>query len=281
MVTKTVKFDDRQQLSGLCASMHLAPSSSALGWPRVQRALRACNQKRVAVIGAGCALSCMAVLPGSAAASAGDAAWDTLPPRVCAVLDHLVANPMSVTSTAMQYDADPTVPLPDAVRGLNPEDCMLTVSGRGRPAAAAAAARPPDAATAHEHTARIVAAALYAACGGLDAAHNLVTPLCWGSWTPYAGEAAAGAHEQIITVATAAAPSAASGGKYKFPSFSLSVFSLYFVCVCVFVSKPPRIVRSATCHTTASAPAFTLLSVLCSALQVSRYLAARLLLMPR
>lgn len=239
--------------------MHLAPSS-ALGWPRVQRALRACNQKRVAVIGAGCALSCMAVLPGSAAASAGDAAWDTLPPRVCAVLDHLVANPMSVTSTTMQYDADPTVPLPDAVRGLHPEDCMPTVSGHGPPVAAAA--RPPDAATAHEHTARIVAAALYAACGGLDAAHNLVTPLCWGSWTPYAGEAAAGAHEQIITVATAAALSAASGGKYKFPSFSLGFFSVFCVCVCV--SKPPRIVRSATCHTTASAPAFTLLSVLCS-----------------
>jgi hypothetical protein len=25
------------------------------------------------------------------------------------------------------------------------------------------------------------------ACGGLDQAHNLVTPLSWGAWTPYAG----------------------------------------------------------------------------------------------
>ncbi|EFJ48918.1 hypothetical protein VOLCADRAFT_117381 [Volvox carteri f. nagariensis] len=69
------------------------------------------------------------------------------PERVQAVLHYLEANPMRLQSIPM-------------------------------PATAAAAA---------EHYARVVAGLLYVACGGLDQAHNLVTPLCWGSPTPYGG----------------------------------------------------------------------------------------------
>ena len=95
--------------------------------------------------------------------------------RLCqqAVLDYLQDNPMTVTSSAMQYDADPTTPLPACVLGLLPADVL------------------PDSTSssdARSHLARVIAGLLFAACGGLDQAHNLVTPLCWGSWTPYGGE---------------------------------------------------------------------------------------------
>lgn len=79
---------------------------------------------------------------------------------------------MTVSSQAMQYDADPSTPLPDCISivNLTPENVML-----------AASSEPP-------HMARVIAGLLFAACGGLDVAHNLVTPLCWSSWTPYAGQ---------------------------------------------------------------------------------------------
>lgn len=77
---------------------------------------------------------------------------------------------MTVTSQAMQYDAEPSTPLPAVAEGLLPEDCRI--SG----------------AAVTSHHAACVAAALLAAVGGLDAAHNLVTPLSWGSWTAYAGK---------------------------------------------------------------------------------------------
>jgi hypothetical protein len=33
----------------------------------------------------------------------------------------------------------------------------------------------------------VILALLYVACGGLDQAHNIITPLSWSSWTPYSG----------------------------------------------------------------------------------------------
>lgn len=87
------------------------------------------------------------------------------------VLDYLDSHPTTVTSLPMQYDAEPTTPLPACVSGLQPADVVCDSS-----------------AAAGSHMARVIAGLLYVACGGLDAAHNLVTPLCWGSWTPYAGE---------------------------------------------------------------------------------------------
>lgn len=91
------------------------------------------------------------------------------PPRVQAVLDWLARNPMTVSSLAMQYDAEPTTPLPECIQGLSPADVVPTQH------------------QASSEMAQVIAGLLYAACGGLDHAHNLVTPLCWGSWTPYAG----------------------------------------------------------------------------------------------
>lgn len=91
------------------------------------------------------------------------------PPRVQAVLDWLAHNPMTVSSLAMQYDAEPTTPLPECIQGLSPADVV------------------PAQQHASSEMAKVIAGLLYAACGGLDQAHNLVTPLCWGSWTPYAG----------------------------------------------------------------------------------------------
>jgi hypothetical protein len=90
------------------------------------------------------------------------------------VLDHLQSHPMTVTSLPMQYDADPTVQLPECIAGLQPADVLPNGSSS-------------SSSTARKHMAQVIAGLLYVACGGLDAAHNLVTPLCWGSWTPYAG----------------------------------------------------------------------------------------------
>lgn len=87
-----------------------------------------------------------------------------------AVLDYLQQHPTTITSQAMQYDADPTTELPACIHGLKPADVV------------------PNSAYASSHMAQVITALLYVACGGLDQAHNLVTPLCWGSWTPYAGE---------------------------------------------------------------------------------------------
>lgn len=89
-----------------------------------------------------------------------------------AVLDHLQQQPMTVSSQAMQYDSEPTTQLPDCIQGLSPADVVPRSSSS-------------DAAA--SHMARVIAGLLYVACGGLDVAHNLVTPLCWGSWTPYGG----------------------------------------------------------------------------------------------
>lgn len=107
----------------------------------------------------------VAMSSAGAAAAKGAPAY---PPKVQAVLDHLQHHPMTVTSSAMQYDAEPTTPLPECIQGLSPSD---VISSGGK-----------------THMASVIAGLLYAACGGLDQAHNLVTPLCWGSWTPYGGK---------------------------------------------------------------------------------------------
>ncbi|GFR52205.1 hypothetical protein Agub_g14745, partial [Astrephomene gubernaculifera] len=89
----------------------------------------------------------------------------------------LQTHPMRLQSTPMMYDADVSSShLPAAVQGLAPADVMP-------PEAERRGADP----TAAEHYARVVAALLYVACGGLDQAHNLVTPLSWGAPTPFAG----------------------------------------------------------------------------------------------
>lgn len=119
---------------------------------------------RAAVRAAGPAL----VLAHMSAAGAASAA--VFPQRVKTILAHLQQHPMKVSSLAMQYDADPTTPLPACLQGLTPADVV---------------SRSSDASC---HMARVIAGLLYAACGGLDHAHNLITPLCWGSWTPYAGQ---------------------------------------------------------------------------------------------
>uniref|UniRef100_A0A383W348 Uncharacterized protein n=1 Tax=Tetradesmus obliquus TaxID=3088 RepID=A0A383W348_TETOB len=112
-----------------------------------------------------------------AAPPAADAASgkQRTPQRVQQVLEYLQSHPMTITSLPMQYDADSTVPLPDCIAGLQPADVLPTSSSS-------------SSSTGREHMARVIAGLLYVACGGLDAAHNLVTPLCWGSWTPYAGK---------------------------------------------------------------------------------------------
>ncbi|GLC49681.1 hypothetical protein PLESTB_000275100 [Pleodorina starrii] len=107
-----------------------------------------------------------------------EAAAPAYPERVQAVLDHLEANPMRLQSIPMIYEADcSSAHLPAAVQGLTPEDVMPPPSQRR--------GADPQAA---EHFARVVAGLLYVACGGLDQAHNLVTPLCWGAPTPYGGK---------------------------------------------------------------------------------------------
>jgi hypothetical protein len=97
------------------------------------------------------------------------------------VLDYLQSHPMTVTNLPMQYEAEPTVPLPNCIAGLLPGDILP--AGKSSSSSSSSSSS-----VAREHMARVVAGLLYVACGGLDAAHNLVTPLCWGSWTPYAGK---------------------------------------------------------------------------------------------
>ncbi|GIL62505.1 hypothetical protein Vafri_16718 [Volvox africanus] len=100
------------------------------------------------------------------------------PERVLAVLNYLEANPMRLQSIPMMYEADVSAGhLPAVIQGLTPADVMPPASQR----------RSTDAAAA-DHFARVVTGLLYVACGGLDQAHNLITPLCWGAPTPYAGK---------------------------------------------------------------------------------------------
>ncbi|PNW74197.1 hypothetical protein CHLRE_13g589100v5 [Chlamydomonas reinhardtii] len=75
----------------------------------------------------------------------------------------------------MIYDASVSSShLPAVVQGLGPEDVMPSRRRNKDPLAA-------------DHWARVVAGLLYVGCGGLDHAHNLVTPLCWGAATAYGG----------------------------------------------------------------------------------------------
>lgn len=129
-------------------------------------AVRSLSQKRRRAAMAAAAAS-VTVL--AAASSAHAARSPTLPPRVAALLDHLKNHPMTVTSQCMQYDAEPSTPLPDVARSLTPDDCRIAPGSRSRHA-------------------DCIAGALLAAVGGLDAAHNIVTPLSWRSFTPYAGK---------------------------------------------------------------------------------------------
>jgi hypothetical protein len=113
----------------------------------------------------------------------------------------------------MQYDADPTVPLPDCIANLQPADVL--VAGKS-----SSSSSSRSSSTAKEHMARVIAGLLYVACGGLDAAHNLVTPLCWGSWTPYAGK-------QQCCARTCAKYDAGIGVSFCFPARALL---LYVAC---------------------------------------------------
>jgi len=84
------------------------------------------------------------------------------------ILEYQANNPMKLESRPMIYDSDPPTPLPDVCVGLTPNDVKPS----------------PDA---HPHWAIVCTALLYAACGGLDHSHNLVTPLSWGAPTSYGG----------------------------------------------------------------------------------------------
>eukprot|EP00798_Chlamydomonas_sp_ICE-L_P004084 gene4084-14184_t len=93
-------------------------------------------------------------------------------PAVRAVLDYLKDHPMQLTSGTMMYyepNQDLHTPLPAVADSLSPatvsQGCMKD-SGFSL----------------------VVAGLLYLALGGLDHAHNLVTPLCWGSPTNYGGK---------------------------------------------------------------------------------------------
>lgn len=70
---------------------------------------------------------------------------------------------MCVTSQMMQYDAAPSTPLPDCARGLTPDD-VLPRAGRGGSCGGAGG----NTGVRREHYARVIAALLYAAVGGLD-----------------------------------------------------------------------------------------------------------------
>ncbi|KAF8057658.1 hypothetical protein HT031_006007 [Scenedesmus sp. PABB004] len=149
------------------------PAARAAGAARCRAAARAAGAalRHVAPRAAGMAAA-VAVAAAAGAPPAAEAA-PRRPPRVEAVLAHLAAHPMTVGSQAMQYDASPTTPLPPCAQGLAPEHVLPPSRAAGAPL--------------REHLGRVIAGALLAAVGGLDAAHNAVTPLCWGSWTSYAG----------------------------------------------------------------------------------------------
>eukprot|EP00879_Flechtneria_rotunda_P017591 GHRR01018441.1.p1 GENE.GHRR01018441.1~~GHRR01018441.1.p1 ORF type:complete len:234 (+),score=41.77 GHRR01018441.1:195-896(+) len=109
-------------------------------------------------------LACMATSDQAAAGSTS-----SRPQRVQQVLQYVQEHPLTVTSQHMQYDAEPSTPLPACIEGLTPADVL------------------PPGTPADAHIGRVIAGLLYVACGGLDHAHNLITPLCWGSWTAYSG----------------------------------------------------------------------------------------------
>lgn len=140
---------------------------------------------RRSVLLAGAGLACAASAPlraGAASTRRGvkkrGAAY---PDKVLAVVKHLEETPWLLTGVPMAYEKDAAAPLPPALQGgltaadvLPPPPPSPSAAGGGDP-------------THRSHYAAVVMALLYVAGGGLDAAHNLVTPYCWGSWTPYAG----------------------------------------------------------------------------------------------
>jgi len=69
----------------------------------------------------------------------------------------------------MIYSAQASVPIPEVAQGLTAADVAPTAAG------------------ANSHMARVVCGLVWVAFGALDAAHNTVTPLCWGAPTDYAG----------------------------------------------------------------------------------------------
>ncbi|KAI8467199.1 MAG: hypothetical protein J3K34DRAFT_44084 [Monoraphidium minutum] len=137
------------------------PAPSAARWRTAARA---------GALGAAASVVCMAAAPGAAHARAPKRL-----PRAQQVLDYLASHPMAAASQAMQYDAAPTTPLPACAAGLGPDDVLPPPPATKRDSAA------------RQQYARVIAGVLYVAVGGLDQAHNLVTPLCWSSWTPYGG----------------------------------------------------------------------------------------------
>jgi hypothetical protein len=112
-------------------------------------------------------------------ASSAEASAKRYPPRVEAVLKHVAIHPIKLASIAMMYEPAPGTPLPEVVEGLTTSDVLPRGTSNATDNAA-------------EHYARVIAALTYLTCGGLDHAHNLVTPLCWGSATHYAGRPIAG-----------------------------------------------------------------------------------------
>jgi hypothetical protein len=113
-----------------------------------------------------------------ATAPAGQATAPRHNARVAQLLAHIQAHPMAgLAGIPMGYEREPYAEqLAQLLRGLRPEDVLP----RGR------------AAPRTQHMGAVVAALLYLAGGGLDQAHNLVTPLCWGSHTAYGGAPIAG-----------------------------------------------------------------------------------------
>ena len=91
-------------------------------------------------------------------------------PKVNRVLRHLKdAGPQDIRGQPMAYQASDALDKGRLDPGI--ADAIETLDGD---------AVPP-------HALAVLKAALYTGIGGLDEAHNLVTPLSWGAPTPFAG----------------------------------------------------------------------------------------------
>lgn len=88
--------------------------------------------------------------------------------RVIQFLKYIESNGTNLKSIPMIYDAHPAYPLPEVAQGLQVSDVI-------------------EGSACQSHMAKVVLALMYVACGGLDLAHNLVTPMSWGSYTDYGG----------------------------------------------------------------------------------------------
>ncbi|GAX75995.1 hypothetical protein CEUSTIGMA_g3438.t1 [Chlamydomonas eustigma] len=112
------------------------------------------------------------------------------PPRLQAVVDYIQNHADLVGNGLPMYyevSSELQTPIPAVMQGLTSDVILQEVTGKQQAINTVQAFPAPA-----RHFADVLAALMFVGGGGLDYAHNLVTPLSWGSRTNYAGPSVPG-----------------------------------------------------------------------------------------